>query len=691
MRHCQLLFIATALLAKPASACLIDSPEYDPSAPLRGITALDLLELVDVSGIAVSPDGTELAFRRIQASAESNSYCVQWVTMPVSGVSNPRVLANAGDPVQQIVPMGTVNGNLRATEIKWSSDGRWLAYEHGAGLRVEIWRVRADGSDAQRLSREGDDVAGFDWLPGTHDVLMKVWDQSERKAAKLEGQRGYLFDSRFHPATSAHPLFLRKPHPTPVVINALTLTSRTLTPADLEWNKDLARAWQVSDGARKDIEHSPLGKSRAWTTFADPNESTFLAPLALWVSRGAEEEPVKCKLEDCIGRIMSVFWSPDDRAVYFIKRHDGAPVELSIYEWVPGSARVREIFRTRDVMPECAAARSEIVCTLEAAFTPTRIIAIDVRSKRHRTLHDPNVHFGGLRRGKLEPMIVADRHGHEVSARLLTPPGRPDAKRLPLFVSPYVARGFLRGNVGDEYPAQLFAEHGIAVLEIGLSSAWRQGWKGTKDSDAPSRYFKDNRMWSDTVSAIRNALDDFESEERIDRCRVGIGGLSNGSNITHHAILHDKFAAASASTPSWDPTHYYLSGPMFEQTLTEWGFGLLGPDSRDQWMNASLALNAKRMSTPLLWHLTEQEFLWGVEAIAHLRKEGQPAEMYVFPGAGHIKNVPSHRLAVYERNLDWFRFWLQDYTDPDPTKQEQYARWNEFRKAAGPACDKQAS
>jgi len=29
---------------------------------------------------------------------------------------------------------------------------------------------------------------------------------------------------------------------------------------------------------------------------------------------------------------------------------------------------------------------------------------------------------------------------------------------------------------------------------------------------------------------------------------------------------------------------------------------------------------------------------------------------------------------------DCFRFWLQDYEDPDPAKAEQYARWRELRK-----------
>ncbi len=31
-------------------------------------------------------------------------------------------------------------------------------------------------------------------------------------------------------------------------------------------------------------------------------------------------------------------------------------------------------------------------------------------------------------------------------------------------------------------------------------------------------------------------------------------------------------------------------------------------------------------------------------------------------------------------SVDWFRFWLQDYEDPDPAKKEQYVRWRELRK-----------
>jgi hypothetical protein len=57
--------------------------------------------------------------------------------------------------------------------------------------------------------------------------------------------------------------------------------------------------------------------------------------------------------------------------------------------------------------------------------------------------------------------------------------------------------------------------------------------------------------------------------------------------------------------------------------------------------------------------------------------------MYVYPGEFHTKDQPIHRLAVYERNLDWFDFWLRGVEDPDASKAAQYARWRRMRDRQG--------
>jgi len=45
----------------------------------------------------------------------------------------------------------------------------------------------------------------------------------------------------------------------------------------------------------------------------------------------------------------------------------------------------------------------------------------------------------------------------------------------------------------------------------------------------------------------------------------------------------------------------------------------------------------------------------------------------------HVITNPVERLASQGLSVDWFRFWLQGYEDPDPAKTEQYKRWRELR------------
>jgi hypothetical protein len=46
----------------------------------------------------------------------------------------------------------------------------------------------------------------------------------------------------------------------------------------------------------------------------------------------------------------------------------------------------------------------------------------------------------------------------------------------------------------------------------------------------------------------------------------------------------------------------------------------------------------------------------------------------------HILTNPAVRIASQGGSVDWFRFWLQGYIDPNPIKSDQYVRWRELRK-----------
>ena len=92
------------------------------------------------------------------------------------------------------------------------------------------------------------------------------------------------------------------------------------------------------------------------------------------------------------------------------------------------------------------------------------------------------------------------------------------------------------------------------------------------------------------------------------------------------------------------------------------------------------SLSAENITAPLLMNAPDSEYLSGLPQYWEMRDRGKPVEMYVFPHETHVKMEPVHRLVIYNRNLDWYKYWLLDKRDPDPAKRDQYRRWDELRK-----------
>jgi dipeptidyl aminopeptidase/acylaminoacyl peptidase len=185
------------------------------------------------------------------------------------------------------------------------------------------------------------------------------------------------------------------------------------------------------------------------------------------------------------------------------------------------------------------------------------------------------------------------------------------------------------------------------------------------------------------LRAVRALIDKLAAEGTVDRTRVAMGGLSFGSETAFWVAMHSHLLAAlSVSSEQPEPGSYWfgaMPGSDISATrLKVWGYGR--PDQTPaRWRVVSPALNANKIRIPVLLQLPEQEARAIPELYARLYEEGTPTELYAFPDEAHIKLQPRHRLAVYKRNLDWFRYWLEDYRDPDPIKREQYRRWDALK------------
>src|SRR5439155_7766532 len=70
--------------------------------------------------------------------------------------------------------------------------------------------------------------------------------------------------------------------------------------------------------------------------------------------------------------------------------------------------------------------------------------------------------------------------------------------------------------------------------------------------------------------------------------------------------------------------------------------------------------------------------MWAPYAGLHYLQK--PVDLIVLKTSEHNLTNPRTRLLSQGGTVDWFRFWLQGYEDPDPAKAEQYKRWRELRK-----------
>ena len=68
------------------------------------------------------------------------------------------------------------------------------------------------------------------------------------------------------------------------------------------------------------------------------------------------------------------------------------------------------------------------------------------------------------------------------------------------------------------------------------------------------------------------------------------------------------------------------------------------------------------------------------ELISDLQALHKPAELYLYPNAPHNLKAPLQRYYSLTRHVDWFRFWLQGYEDPNPAKASQYRHWEQLKK-----------
>lgn len=317
-----------------------------------------------------------------------------------------------------------------------------------------------------------------------------------------------------------------------------------------------------------------------------------------------------------------------------------------------------------------------LVGVSQNTMTPPDIIAFSLRTKEATLLTDLNPEYRDIELGQVERIAWHNRYGSKCAGFLIKPVGYEDGKRYPMvFLSAPPRDVFISdAPYTTAYAPQSLANAGFVVV---ISQY-------PLDNRVPEAEFpgemKNAYNW---MSMVESAVDMLVGRGMADANSVGLGGFSRTSWLTDFTLTHSSYnfkAASSADSGIYTYGTYFAYNSLGEIRASETQVG--GPpygDTFGHWLEYAPPFNAEKVRAAVLMeYIGTAEH--GFEFFTALSRLGKAVELYRYPEGEHPLDTPLERVASLQRNVDWFRFWIEGYEGKAPIYDTaQYARWRALR------------
>lgn len=680
-------------LAAPAHAaanCDDLLPPAEVASPGEPVTAEVLARLRDAGPIyhyqtdrpilALSPDQRSVAFEIHRGDPADGSYCVGIAVQPLSGSNRP-YLADVGseliiDPSPARGFAAFESGAPLPITVRWDPRGRWMAFLKRVNGRTQVWRAAIDTRRAEPVTHSNIDIDDFRISSDGRTLIYASRPDLIQgvRAIDREGASGWHFDERWIPVRSARPALPDAPT-VYTAVDLASLTERSASPGEQALFK---KPMEVPKEAAASAQGR--GGQLAWT---QPVSREVYPPAFDIVAASRTGPHTTCKADICkASGSTQLWWSDDGTKLRFSRREGWAGSLTVIYEWRPGANSVRRLYETSDAVIECQPRGDDLLCLRERSAEPRHIVLFGLGSGREQTLFQTNPEISGMKLGRIERQNWKNASGVPFYGDLVYPADFVPGRRYPMVIVQYRTRGFLRGGVGDEMPVQAFAGRGyfVLVLDIGDEASI----VGTKKSylDQQSASYRDHFIVKEILSAAETITQSLIDRGLVEPRKVGISGLSAGARIVQFAAINSPmFSAGSMGSCCEEPDQDAFLGPAIAENYRKHGFPRLADQAPEFWRQMSIMTQPARVRFPLLVQAADKEYLASLGAVTAMAQAGVPADLFVFPDEYHIKWHPAHRLAVYNRNLAWFDFWLREDMPDDPAATSEALRWRAKRDA----------
>jgi dipeptidyl aminopeptidase/acylaminoacyl peptidase len=177
------LAVATLLIAGWAQVALpevLAQQVEQVSSPARTLTPKDVARLESVGEVAISPDGSTVAYTRIvQRQPGQGADGAAWSRLHA-------VRFNGDDD------RAYVGGEVNVSQLRWSPDGRYLSYlsRRPGDESTSIYVIPARAGESYRLFQHETSVLSFDWRPDGRAIAFVASEAASEARVELR-KRGF--------------------------------------------------------------------------------------------------------------------------------------------------------------------------------------------------------------------------------------------------------------------------------------------------------------------------------------------------------------------------------------------------------------------------------------------------------------------------------------------------------------------
>lgn len=298
-------------------------------------------------------------------------------------------------------------------------------------------------------------------------------------------------------------------------------------------------------------------------------------------------------------------------------------------------------------------------------------LLVVVRKEISKIIWDPNPQLKDMKVAHERVYTWKDEEGRDWTGGLFEPSSYKPGQRYPLVIQTHgfsVALFTPSGSFPSAFAGRELASAGIAVLQV------------NDEGFCPLATPEEGAC---AVSGYEAAVKQLVSDGLVDPDKIGIIGFSRSCFYVMETLTTGSIHLKAASMESGvmeDYFQYMLMASPGNEADSMIGAKPFG-EGLQVWLKRSPTFNLEKITAPLLVVGEGRASLLGMwEPYAGLRYLKKPVDLMMLNTDEHVLTNPGVRLASQGGSVDWFRFWLQGYEDPDPAKKDQYERWRGLRK-----------